>query len=711
MSDQKQKKILIVEDDFITAVLEKKNLEKYGYNVITANTGESAIKTVENSSDIDLILMDINLGDGIDGTETARLILKNRDIPLVFLSSHTEPEVVNKTEKITSYGYLVKNSGITVIDASIKMAFKLFESKRELAESDVKHKTMISNISDVTAIVDCYGINRYKSPNIKKWFGWSPEDVVGVSTWENVHPDHLERMQQFFGALLQEPGIAMTAECPYRCKNGSYKWIELTAVNLADDPIIRGVLLNYHDISKRNLAEEKLLNSETRYRRLFESAKDGILILDAKTGMIVDVNPFLIDLLGYSYDQFLGKAIWDVGFFRNIIESKDKFLQLQEKEYVRYENLPLETVSGKIVEVEFVSNVYEADNKKVIQCNIRDITDRKRTESIMHASETRYRRLFETAKDGILILDAKTGMIVDVNPFLIKLLGYSHDQFLGKAVWDIGFFRNIIENKDKYLQLQVNEYVRYEDLPLETASGKVIEVEFVSNVYEADNQKVIQCNIRDITERKIAEEKIKALFEEKQLLIKEAHHRIKNNMNTVAGIMTLQMDTLTEPTAITALEDARSRVISMMALYNKLYHAEDFNKISFKEYFTPLIDEIVGNFPNSRMVRTEKNIEDFIIDSQKLTHCGIIINELITNIMKYAFTGRDNGVITLSAMAVNDRATITVQDDGIGISESIDSAASGGFGLQLVEIMTRQLRGTLKIERDKGTRFILGFDL
>jgi PAS domain S-box-containing protein len=711
MSGQEQKNILIVEDDYITAVLQKKNLEKYGYNVIMANTGETAIETVNNASDIDLILMDINLGDGIDGTEAASLILNKRDVPLVFLSSHTEPEVVNKTEKITSYGYLVKDSGITVIDASIKMAFKLFEAKRKLAESDVKHKTMISNISDVTAIVDRYGINRYKSPNIKKWFGWSPEDVVGVSTWENVHPDHLERMQKFFGELLREPGAVQTAECPYRCKDGSYKWIELTAVNLTDDPIICGVLLNYHDISKRNLAEEKLLNSEIRYRRLFEAAQDGILILDAKTGMIVDVNPFLISLLGYSHDQFMGKAIWDIGFFKNIIESKDKFLQLQEKEYVRYENLPLENASGKIVEVEFVSNVYEADNQKVIQCNIRDITDRKHAESVMHASETRYRRLFETAKDGILILDAKTGMIVDVNPFLIKLLGYSYDQFMGKAIWDIGFFRNIIENKDKFLQLQEKEYMRYEDLPLETASGKVIEVEFVSNVYEADNQKVIQCNIRDITERKIAEEKIKALFEEKQLIIKEAHHRIKNNMNTVAGIMTLQMDTLTEPTAIAALEDARSRVISMMVLYNKLYRSDDFDKLSFKEYFTPLVGEIVGNFPNNRIVRIELNIEDFIIDSRRLSHCGIIINELITNIMKYAFTGRGNGVITLSAMAVNGRAAITLQDDGVGISESIDIAASDGFGLKLVEIMTQQLRGTLKIERDKGTRFILEFDL
>ena len=128
----------------------------------------------------------------------------------------------------------------------------------------------------------------------------------------------------------------------------------------------------------------------------------------------------------------------------------------------------------------------------------------------MHASEIRYRRLFESAKDGILILDAETGQIDDVNPFLIELLGYTHDQFFSKAIWDIGFFKDIIANRENFLELKEKKYIRYDDLPLETADGRKISVEFVSNVYQEDHHNVIQCNIRDITDRKRASNDIAA---------------------------------------------------------------------------------------------------------------------------------------------------------------------------------------------------------
>ena len=137
------------------------------------------------------------------------------------------------------------------------------------------------------------------------------------------------------------------------------------------------ILLALEDITDQKQSEEALIDSETRYRRLFEAAQDGILILDAETGQISDVNPFLAEMLGYSHDDFLGKKLWEIGPFKNIKASKATFLELQSKGYVRYSNLPLETKDGRPIAVEFVSNVYLVNHRRVIQCNIRDITERK----------------------------------------------------------------------------------------------------------------------------------------------------------------------------------------------------------------------------------------------------------------------------------------------------------------------------------------------
>src|ERR1017187_7337866 len=135
----------------------------------------------------------------------------------------------------------------------------------------------------------------------------------------------------------------------------------------------------------------------------------------------------------------------------------------------------------------------------------------KDSEEALRASEFRYRRLFETAKDGILILDARTGKVVDVNPFLIELLGYPREHFTDRKIWELGFIADIVANESHFVELQNKGYVRYDDKPLKAADGRRIDVEFVSNVYGEDHHKVIQCNIRDITGRKRAEEQIKAL--------------------------------------------------------------------------------------------------------------------------------------------------------------------------------------------------------
>jgi len=245
--------------------------------------------------------------------------------------------------------------------------------------------------------------------------------------------------------------------------------------------------------------------SEARYRRLFETAQDAILILEGDGGKIMDANPFVIDLLGFSLDELIGKELWQIGFFADVAENKNAFDRLQKDGYVRYDHLPLETKDGRQVNVEFVSNVYEVNGCNVIQCNIRDITERDRAIQALRKSEVRYRRLFETAQDAILIVDADSRRIIDANPFVINLLGYALEELIGKELWQIGLFRDIEESKAAFDRLQREGYIRYEDLPLETKDGKRAEVEFVSNTYDVDGQAIIQCNIRDITDRKKAE--------------------------------------------------------------------------------------------------------------------------------------------------------------------------------------------------------------
>jgi len=172
-------------------------------------------------------------------------------------------------------------------------------------------------------------------------------------------------------------------------------------------------------------SEEALRASELRYRRLFETAKDGILILDARTGQISDVNPFLVNLLGYTYNEFIGLPLWEIGPFKDIKECKLAFLELQNEEYIRYESLPLETKDGRSIAVEFVSNVYGlSGGTRVIQCNIRDITKRKQAEDALHRSEEETRRFFEANPAGSYVA-SPDGRLITCNSAFARMLGFA----------------------------------------------------------------------------------------------------------------------------------------------------------------------------------------------------------------------------------------------------------------------------------------------
>jgi PAS domain S-box-containing protein len=255
---------------------------------------------------------------------------------------------------------------------------KCKRAEEALQKSEKKFLELLEHINDIFYEVDKQGIIQYCSPSIEDFLGYHQEEIIGRSISDFLDAqDIISAVENLQKVILDQ---AAPHEYRIRCKSGEIRWIRVYSNPVMKGEQIIGIRGVMSDITERKQVEEALRDSEKRYRRLFESAKDGILILDADTGKVVDVNPFVIELLGYSYDELYGKHIWEIGVFKDIAASKEAFKTLQNKEYIRYEHMPLENHDGQPIDVEFVSNVYLVDHTKVIQCNIRDITERKQVE-------------------------------------------------------------------------------------------------------------------------------------------------------------------------------------------------------------------------------------------------------------------------------------------------------------------------------------------
>ena len=253
---------------------------------------------------------------------------------------------------------------------------------------------------------------------------------------------------------------------------------------------------------------EALRASESRYRRLFETAQDGILLLNADTAQIEDVNPYLIDLLGYSRAEFLGKKLWEVGAFADRAESKDLFAALQTTGYVRYEDLPLKTKAGARIEVEFVSNAYDSAGIKLIQCNIRDITERKKAEQALRTSEERLKTVFVQAPLGIALIDSLTGHIYESNPRFAEIAGRSMEEMVNIDWLQITHPDDVQADLDNMALLNTGKINRFQmEKRYLHPDGTAVWISMTiapSKVEDKAHPRHL-CMIQDITERKAAE--------------------------------------------------------------------------------------------------------------------------------------------------------------------------------------------------------------
>ena len=291
-------------------------------------------------------------------------------------------------------------------------------------------------------------------------------------------------------------------------------------------PAVLRTLSAEQGIHARKAAEKELHLSESRYRRLFEAARDGILLLNFETAQIEDVNPFLVELLGYTHEEFLGKKLWEVGLFQNAGLSKDRFLELQQHGQLRYENIPLETKVGERIEVEFVSNVYLAGEKKVIQCNIRDITERLRAEQALLDSEARYKRITEGLTDYQYTVRIENGRVVETtqSPSCVKMTGYKAEEFAANPhLW----IQMVVPEDRELVVERVKQVLAGKDVPpiehrIVRKDGESRWVSDTIILFKDASGKLLSYDgvIRDITERVLAEqaiheneEKYRAIFE------------------------------------------------------------------------------------------------------------------------------------------------------------------------------------------------------
>ncbi|MBN1649300.1 MAG: PAS domain S-box protein [Spirochaetales bacterium] len=584
------KNILIVENESIIALDEKQILEAEGYTCSIVFSGEKAIEIMNSKKKIDLVLMDIDLGSGIDGTEAAEIILRDFDLPIVFISSHIEPEIVKKTAKITSYGYIVKDSGPTVLIASLQMAFRLFEANRQIINQKKSLEVSqfcLDNVSIGIFMLDTEGtityLNNFAAANI----GYHKEEIIGRSIsiidksarpmdW-HYNDDDLNRFFIF--------------ETNHIRKDGSLLPVEVSANNvLFGDNIIIFALV-------------KDLTQKREQEKLLESNRADIQTSRAKLKNVMEL-------------AHMGG--WELDVEKNMFTFTDELFSL------------LHTTAEE-------QGGYQ-------------LTPKQYSERFMHPEDSEI-VAFET--------------------------------------------RQAIETDDPDFSKQINHRIIYAD-----GGEGYITVRFF--IVKNENGKTIKTYgaNQDITEIKKNEERIESLLKEKELLLQEIQHRVKNNMRTIEGLISLQLAGVRDENARATLNEARQRISIMMNIYKNLSSRDNYHSVNGKIILLETLSGIALSYDLDKHISLETDIEDVSLIVSVAINICIIINELVTNAYKYAFSRLrqdDKGIVKVSVFQENGGLTIIVDDNGIGMPAEVINNNGFGLGLSLVKSMIENNEGTLDI--------------
>lgn len=458
---------------------------------------------------------------------------------------------------------------------------------------------------------------------------------------------------------------------------------------------------------------EEIKKSEEKFKILLESAPIGIYYNDF-SGRFLYGNPQAEEIIGYKKEELIGKSFLKLKILSlGQIKKAAKLLALNRMgKATGPDEFTLQRKDGSKRFVEIKTQLIVLEGKKVVMGLVQDITERKLIEKRLQESEERYRTLFEGNPDAVFLADPITGKIVDANPTASNLLMRTRKELIGMHQSELHPPRTEAYVREKF-ELQV----RYIGSPVPVESlvirsdGEEVPVEILAQKTIIAGEPVIQGIFRNITERKQAEEQIKASLREKEVLLRELHHRVKNNVQVMSSLLKLQTRHVENPRMQEMIKGYLARIRSMGLIHEKLYQSKDLARINLAQYVRGLAVYLFHSFGiNANAIELKIEAEDIFMDINKAIPLGLIINEIVSNSLKHGFPGNRKGEVFISIQsAAKGKRMLTIKDTGIGIPKNVDLKNLKSLGLQLVNDLINQIDGTLEVIREKGTIFKIRF--